>query len=250
MTAMTRFFLLIPVSALLLAGCETERTVLSTESRMSFGDQWRGHAGDVDELKEKFAGGFEIRDGRAVVAGEPEKRSRRDKRSRTLNVGGEKMDVPRSAVKKIRPGMLGRILDGNEDDGVERFTGIKGFEGKTFDAVSVDSSGRAAHDSRKSAPWAGRDSNLPSNFAADRVSSSQRPFETHSGRDAGKKFATDASRDSERRFDFRKDRNLDNPTALEQRTARHAEAEVTLDIRQPGVRLTEDEVRSLLHPGS
>jgi hypothetical protein len=54
----------------LLLSCETERTVTHTESRMGFGEGWSGQLGDEKKIKEKYASGFEIKDGRAVATGE------------------------------------------------------------------------------------------------------------------------------------------------------------------------------------
>lgn len=57
------------VGMAILGGCEAQRTVLHTESRMGFGDSWAEQIGDEKKMKEKYASGFEIKDGRAVATG-------------------------------------------------------------------------------------------------------------------------------------------------------------------------------------
>lgn len=68
MTGFVRFFL--PICTLLsLSGC-MQRTVTETGSRISFSNGWSSQLGDTDEIKKRFASGFEIKDGLAVAAGE------------------------------------------------------------------------------------------------------------------------------------------------------------------------------------
>jgi hypothetical protein len=54
----------------LLVSCASQRTVTHTESRIGFGDGWAGQLGDEKKIKEKYASGFEIKDGRAVATGD------------------------------------------------------------------------------------------------------------------------------------------------------------------------------------
>tara|TARA_R110002096_G_scaffold316010_10_gene510371 strand:+ start:24453 stop:25211 length:759 start_codon:yes stop_codon:yes gene_type:complete len=243
------YLLALLTAATLLSGCETQRTVLKTESRMSFGDQWSQQLGDVDGLKDKFASGFEIRDGRAVVAGEKEERSsRRDKKSTRFNLNGEDMELPKSSVKKIRTGPLARFAN-DDDSEVERFAGVSNFDTDELNRNSFDA-GDSPSDSRKVAPWADRDSNMREEFAADSVPSSGKTYETDADREADKIFATEANRDEGRRFDFRGRRSMERSDSYEQRTAQRVKAEV--NITNPADldgSMTVDDVRRLLNPG-
>ncbi|MEM1297229.1 MAG: hypothetical protein AAGH89_17825 [Verrucomicrobiota bacterium] len=245
---MNRYFLLVSAFALLLASCETERTVLRTESRMTFGDQWSQQLGDVDGLKEKFASGFEIRDGRAVAAGEPEQRSsRRDKKLSKFNLNGEEMEMPKSNIKKIRTGPLARFANDDSSD-VERFAGVGNFDTEEFNRNSF-SSDESPSVSRKIAPWANRDSEIRSEFGADSIPSSGKTYETEANRDADEVFATEANRDDGSRFNFRGRRDMERSDSYEQRTAQHAKAGVSIsNPADPEGSLTVDDVRRMLNP--
>lgn len=50
----------------LLGGC-VQRTVTNTQSKISFGTGWAEQTGDVDKIRDKWASGFEIKDGMAVA---------------------------------------------------------------------------------------------------------------------------------------------------------------------------------------
>ncbi len=63
-----RFFCL-SGGLVLLSACQSQRTVTHTESKMGFGDGWQSQLGDEKKIKEKYASGFEIKDGRAVATG-------------------------------------------------------------------------------------------------------------------------------------------------------------------------------------
>jgi hypothetical protein len=54
----------------ILVACESQRTVTHTESKIGFGDGWQSQLGDEKKMKEKYASGFEIKDGRAVATGD------------------------------------------------------------------------------------------------------------------------------------------------------------------------------------
>ena len=58
---------LVGVSLVLgLGGC-VQRTVTSTQSKISFGQGWAEQTGDADKIRDKWASGFEIKDGIAVA---------------------------------------------------------------------------------------------------------------------------------------------------------------------------------------
>ncbi len=228
--------------ALLLSGCETQRTVKTTQSRMSFGEQWSQQVGDVDKMKEKFAGGFEIRDGRAVTAGQPD--SSRNKKDRRFGFG---QDADGTVVKKVRTGPLADFRNQNEES-VERFVGMKNFDTEQLDRNSFDA-GDSPADSEKRSPWASRKSDLPTNYEAGRVQSSDKVFATESNRDAEKEYATSLSDDAGSRFDFRGNRTRERTEAYEQSSARRADAQVSIaNPMDPGGSMTVDDVRRLLNP--
>lgn len=216
---------------------------------MSFGDQWSQQLGDVDGLKEKFASGFEIKDGRAVAAGESETRTRRrDKKSGNFSLNGQDMELPKSHIKKIRTGPLARFANDDSSD-VERFAGVGEFNTEDFNRDSFASSEKSPSDSRKIAPWANRDSEIRSDFGAESIASSGKTYETEANQDADQIFATEASRDEGSRFDFRGRRGMDRSDSYEQRTAQRAKAGVNIsNPADPEGSMTIDDVRRLLNP--
>jgi len=148
----------------LLAGCAAERTVLRTESRMGFGEAWSQQLGDEAKIKEKYASGFEIKEGRAVATGEK-------------TAPFEKKEFAAETLEREPFAGAGRDVDRKPFSGTREY--------KTGD---YETGARAAESGKKSR-WAGRESGM-----AETV------YPTVSWQDGERAAETGAAAESQKRF--------------------------------------------------
>jgi len=189
----------------------TQREVIGTkQSSYSFGQQWAGQTGDVDKMESKFASGFEIKDGRAVSAGNSK----------------EPFAKEEFAFKNLdKKG----YRDGGKDSNLKKplFGGDKKFKVKNFD------SGNPARESGSVSPYATADANLDKQFKTKEYGQRDKSFNTPDAREGDKLFGfAGGDRDAAMGTD-----------------APRAQAKQTMDQEGNTMDMTVDEVRRLLNPG-
>ncbi len=156
---------LLCAGALVLSGCASERTVLSTDSRVSFTEGWSSQLGDEKKMKEKYASGFEIKEGRAVATG--------DKPSPFEGKEFSKTEFRREAFS-----------GSGEEVSKKEFSGGKRYLPRPFQGV------RNAPDGDQRSGWQGQSSSWGDDrFVTRDWSGSERRADTGAAPESGKKFA-------------------------------------------------------------
>jgi hypothetical protein len=204
------------VVAGMVAGCAAERTVLRTESRMGFSEAWSHQLGDEAKIKEKYASGFEIKDGRAVATGEKE--------------------APFEKKAFATETLARESYEGTGRD-VERrmFSGKREYRTEEFDT------GASARETRSASRWQGRQAPL-----------GETAYPTASWQDGGRAAETGTAPEGGKRFRLPGSGNNPREAPLVAGKERYG-IDVSGGTPLPaggggGTALSVDEVRSLLSP--
>jgi len=149
----------------ILCGCESQRTVTHTESKIDFGQAWSQQVGDEKKMKEKYASGFEIRDGRAVASGEKE------------NPFAEKKEFSTGDYEKKQ------FAEDGKEVSKKDFGGKKRFETKGYDK------GTPARETGKRSFLERRDAGIDDEFATSEWAQAARSYEPgDQAKEQGKRF--------------------------------------------------------------
>jgi hypothetical protein len=203
------------VAAAVLCGCQAQRTVTHTESRMDFGQAWSQQVGDEKKMKEKYASGFEVKDGRAVATGDKKPPFDDKKQFATGDFATKKFGEDGKSVSK------------------KAFNGGKSFETKAFDT------GEPARETGKRSSWGRKDVGIEDEFATAEWAQAARGFDTGSSApEQTKKFRLPGNRKGE---------------APISSGARHANVDTShgTPVSQGGAGVTAlsvDDVRKMLSP--
>ena len=149
----------------ILCGCEAQRTVTHTESKIDFGQAWSQQLGDDKKMKEKYASGFEIRNGRAVATG--------DKKN------------PFEDKKEFATGDYDKkeFADGGKEVSKEEYGGNKRYETKGYDR------GSPARETGKRSFLERKDAGIDDEFATSEWAQAARSYEPgDKAREQGKRF--------------------------------------------------------------